>query len=108
VEHGSDLATHEVFGPVLAVLRFRSEEEVVAKANDSHFGLGAYLHTADISRAHRVARQLEAGMVIINGLPGMSPGAPFGGYKQSGFGREGGRWGIEEFVQQKNVFVAGG
>jgi acyl-CoA reductase-like NAD-dependent aldehyde dehydrogenase len=107
VEHGSDLATHEVFGPVLAVLRFSSEEEVIAKANDSHFGLGAYLHTNDIARAHRVARQLEAGMVIINGLPGMSPGAPFGGYKQSGFGREGGRWGIEEFVQQKNVFVAG-
>lgn len=107
VQHGSDLATNEVFGPVLSVLRFRTEEEVVAKANDSHFGLGAYLHTTDVARTHRIARQLEAGMVIVNGLPGMSPGAPFGGYKQSGFGREGGRWGIEEFVQQKNVFVAG-
>ena len=107
VVHGSDLATNEVFGPVLSVLRFTDEDEVVAKANDSAFGLGAYLHTTDISRAHRVAGKLEAGMVIINGLPGMSPGAPFGGYKQSGFGREGGRWGIEEFLQQKNVFIAG-
>ena len=106
VVHGSDLAANEVFGPVLSVLRFRDEDEVVAKANDSHFGLGAYLHTRDIGRAHRVAKRLEAGMVIINGMPGMSPGAPFGGYKQSGFGREGGRWGIEEFLQQKNVFIA--
>jgi aldehyde dehydrogenase (NAD+) len=105
VVHGSDLAANEVFGPVLSVLRFRDEAEVIAKANDSHFGLGAYLHTRDIGRAHRVAAQLEAGMVIVNGPPGMSPGAPFGGYKQSGFGREGGRWGIDEFLQQKNVFI---
>jgi len=107
VEHGSDLATNEIFGPVLSVLRFSTEEEVVAKANDSDFGLGAYLHTRDASRVHRVAAALQAGMVIANGLPGMSPGAPFGGYKQSGFGREGGKWGIEEFVQPKNVFIAG-
>ncbi len=107
VEHGSDLATNEIFGPVLSVLRFSTEDEVVAKANDSDFGLGAYLHTRDASRVHRVAAALQAGMVIANGLPGMSPGAPFGGYKQSGFGREGGRWGIEEFVQSKNVFIAG-
>jgi aldehyde dehydrogenase (NAD+) len=107
VDDSSDLAVNEVFGPVLAVMRFRDEDDVVARANASHFGLGAYLHTRDVARAHRVARRLEAGMVIINGLPGMSPGAPFGGYKQSGFGREGGRWGIDEFVQQKNVFIAG-
>ncbi|MCU1393435.1 MAG: aldA 4 [Ilumatobacteraceae bacterium] len=107
VVHGSHLAANEVFGPVLSVLRFSTEDEVVAKANDSHFGLGAYLHTRDIGRAHRMAARLEAGMVIVNGPPGMSPGAPFGGYKQSGFGREGGRWGIEEFLQQKNVFIGG-
>ncbi len=107
VEHGSDLAVNEVFGPVLSVLRFKDEAEVVAKANDSRFGLGAYLHTRDIGRAHRIASRLEAGMVTVNGLPGMAPGAPFGGYKQSGFGREGGSWGIDEFLQQKNVFIAG-
>ena len=107
VVHGSHLAANEVFGPVLSVLRFHSEDEVVAKANDSHFGLGAYLHTRDIGRAHRLVNRLEAGMVIVNGPPGMSPGAPFGGYKQSGFGREGGRWGIDEFLQQKNIFIAG-
>jgi acyl-CoA reductase-like NAD-dependent aldehyde dehydrogenase len=108
VEHGSDLATNEVFGPVLSILRFSTEDEVVAKANDTHFGLGAYLHTRDSARVHRMAARLAAGMVVVNGLPGMAPGAPFGGFKQSGFGREGGRWGIEEFVQYKNVFIAGG
>ena len=107
VAHGSSLAANEVFGPVLSVLRFTTEDEVIAKANDSNFGLGAYLHTRDIGRAHRMAKRLEAGMVIVNGPPGMSPGAPFGGFKQSGFGREGGRWGIDEFLQQKNVFIAG-
>jgi aldehyde dehydrogenase (NAD+) len=103
VDHHSSLAREEIFGPVLSVLRFRDEAEVVGKANDSSFGLSAYLHTRDIGRAHRIARQLEVGTVVVNGFPGMSPGAPFGGVKQSGFGREGGRAGIEEFVRRKNV-----
>jgi len=103
VDHDSSLAREEIFGPVLSVLRFHDEDEVVAKANDSDFGLSAYLHTRDSSRAHRVARRLEVGTVIVNGFPGMSPGAPFGGVKQSGFGREGGRAGIEEFVRRKNI-----
>ncbi len=103
VDHDSSLAREEIFGPVLSVLRFRDEDEVVAKANDSDFGLSAYVHTRDGARARRVARQLEVGTVIVNGFPGMSPGAPFGGVKQSGFGREGGRAGIEEFVRRKNV-----
>jgi len=103
VDHDSALARQEIFGPVLSVLRFHDEDEVVAKANDSDFGLSAYVHTSDGARARRVARQLEVGTVVVNGFPGMSPGAPFGGVKQSGFGREGGRAGIEEFVRRKNI-----
>ena len=103
VDHDSSLARDEIFGPVLSVLRFHDEDEVVDKANDSPFGLSAYLHTRDGARAQRIARRLDVGTVIVNGFPGMSPGAPFGGVKQSGFGREGGRAGIEEFVRRKNV-----
>jgi acyl-CoA reductase-like NAD-dependent aldehyde dehydrogenase len=103
VDHDSSLAREEIFGPVLSVLRFHDEDEVVAKANDSPFGLSAYLHTRDTARAQRIARQLDVGTVVVNTFPGMSPGAPFGGVKQSGFGREGGRAGIEEFVRRKNV-----
>jgi acyl-CoA reductase-like NAD-dependent aldehyde dehydrogenase len=102
-DHESSLAREEIFGPVLSVLRFGDEHEVVEKANDSPFGLSAYVHTRDGARAQRVARQLDVGTVIVNNFPGMSPGAPFGGVKQSGFGREGGRAGIEEFVRRKNV-----
>jgi aldehyde dehydrogenase (NAD+) len=105
VDHDSDLARNEVFGPVQAVLRFSSEDEVVAKANDSPFGLAAYLHTADSSRLHRMVNAFEAGTVVVNGMGGISPAAPFGGYKQSGFGREGGRAGIEEMVWRKTVYV---
>ncbi|HEX3563893.1 MAG TPA: aldehyde dehydrogenase family protein [Acidimicrobiales bacterium] len=106
VDHDSDLARNEVFGPVQAVLRFTTEEEVLAKANDSAFGLGAYLHTSDNRRVQRFARELESGTVVVNGMGGISPATPFGGYKQSGFGREGGRAGIEEMVRRKTVFVS--
>jgi aldehyde dehydrogenase (NAD+) len=106
VDHGSDLARNEVFGPVQAILRFRDEDEVLALANDSVFGLGAYVHTRDSSRLQRMVNGLQAGTVVANGMGGISPATPFGGYKQSGFGREGGRAGIEEFVQRKTVFIA--
>jgi aldehyde dehydrogenase (NAD+) len=106
VDHDSDLARNEVFGPVQAVMRFRSEDDVLAKANDSAFGLGAYLHTRDVGRIQRFVRELQSGTVIVNGKGALSPTTPFGGYKQSGFGREGGRAGIEEMVQRKTVMVA--
>lgn len=106
VDHDSDLARNEVFGPVQAVLRFSTEDEVLAQANDSAFGLAAYLHTSDNRRVQRFARELESGTVVVNGMGGISPATPFGGYKQSGFGREGGRAGIEEMVRRKTVFVS--
>jgi len=90
---------------VQAVLRFSSEDEVLAKANDSPFGLAAYLHTRDSRRIERFVRELDTGTVIVNGMGGISPSTPFGGTKQSGFGREGGRAGIEEMVRTKTVFV---
>jgi aldehyde dehydrogenase (NAD+) len=105
VDHESELARDEVFGPVQAILRFSSEDEVVTKANDSDLGLAAYLHTADAARVQRIVDSVEAGTVVVNGAGGMSPAAPFGGYKHSGFGREGGRAGIEEMVRRKTVFV---
>lgn len=108
VNQESELARDEVFGPVQAILRFFTEEEVLAKANDSIFGLAAYVHTSDVSRVERLVRGLQAGTVIVNGMGTLSPATPFGGYKQSGFGREGGRAGIEEMVQLKTVFLDAG
>jgi acyl-CoA reductase-like NAD-dependent aldehyde dehydrogenase len=106
VDHGSDLARNEVFGPVQAVLRFSSDDEALSLANDSPYGLGAYLHTHDLRRIQRFVREIDAGTVAVNGMGRISPATPFGGYKQSGFGREGGRAGIEEMVRRKTVFVA--
>jgi len=105
VDHASDLAQNEVFGPVLSIIRFRDEAEAIALANDTIYGLAAYLHTNDLRRAHRVAVSLEAGMVNVNGFTGVHAGAPFGGVKQSGFGRMGGRSGLEDFMRLKNVYI---
>lgn len=105
VAHDSHLAREEVFGPVLSIVRFDEDADAVAMANDSRFGLGAYVHTRDLSRAHRVAAELEAGCVAVNGMLPMAANQPFGGVKQSGFGREGGRPGLEEFMQIKQVLM---
>jgi aldehyde dehydrogenase (NAD+) len=107
VDNRSDLAQQEVFGPVLTVIPFADEEQAVAMANDTQFGLAGYIHTSDIDRALRVASQLEVGNVGING--GGAPAgyqAPFGGFGDSGYGKEGGREGIMEFVRTKNVNIA--
>lgn len=106
IEPGSPLEQNEVFGPVLAVVPFDSDAEALEIANGTRFGLGAYLHTRDLDRAHTFAERLQAGYVNINGFATMAPTAPFGGYKQSGIGRTGGRPGVEEFLQTKNVFIA--
>jgi choline dehydrogenase len=86
----------------------RSIGEAVALANDSELGLGAYVQTGSLERAHRLAARLEAGYVNINGFSNMEPAAPFGGYKQSGFGRFGGLTGLQEYLQTKTVFIAPG
>ncbi|MGO4759108.1 aldehyde dehydrogenase, partial [Streptomyces sp. 2MCAF27] len=105
VDPGSDVARHEVFGPVLSILPFGAEEEAVDLANSTPYGLGAVLYTRDVSRVQRIVPRLQAGTVHVNGASGQPPGAPFGGYKHSGHGREGGREGLFEFLQTKNVFI---
>lgn len=102
VSNDMTIAREEVFGPVLAILPFEGEDEAVSIANDTPYGLAAYLSTGDAEKGRRVARRLRAGMVRVNGA-GFSAGHPFGGYKQSGNGREGGKWGIEDFLETKIV-----
>lgn len=106
VKPDSEIARQEVFGPVLVVTPFDSEEEAVTLANDSDYGLGAYVHTTNLARAHRVANQMQAGQVQVNGSgEAMTPCVPFGGMKHSGHGRLGGIEGLREFQQVRNVWV---
>ncbi|HSA49838.1 MAG TPA: aldehyde dehydrogenase family protein [Yinghuangia sp.] len=105
VDPASDVAQNEVFGPVLSIIPFGSEEEAVAIANGTVYGLGTTLQTRDSSRVQRLVPQLQSGSVNVNGSSTQPPGAPFGGYKYSGSGREGGREGLYEFLQTKNVFI---
>ena len=95
----------EIFGPVAPVIGFDSEEDAIAAANDTEYGLVAYLYTSDLKRALRVCERLETGMVGLNQGMVSNPAAPFGGVKQSGFGREGGSEGIEEYLETKYVAV---
>ena len=100
---GTRLFREETFGPVLASTTFADEAEAIALANDCRYGLASYLYTRDISRAARVASALEFGVVGVNDSLPMAAQAPFGGWKLSGVGREGGHWGIEEFLETKYV-----
>jgi len=93
----------EAFGPVLPVITFKTEEEAIALANETAYGLGSYLYTADKSRVDRVSKALQAGMVSVNGTNYLMPFNPFGGYKDSGFGREHGKYGFHELTQIKVV-----
>ena len=102
VDNADTIAREEVFGPVLAVIPFETEEEAIRLANDTPYGLAAYLSTEDKARANRVARRLRAGMVHVNGTS-QDWGTPFGGYKQSGNGRENGAFGLREFLEVKAI-----
>jgi succinate-semialdehyde dehydrogenase/glutarate-semialdehyde dehydrogenase len=101
------LASEETFGPLAPVFRFESEDEAVAMANDTPYGLASYFYTRDLARAFRVAERLEAGMVALNTGSIAMEMAPFGGIKQSGLGREGGTQGIEEYLEMKTFHIAG-
>ncbi|WP_299786169.1 aldehyde dehydrogenase family protein [uncultured Marivita sp.] len=102
VTNDMTIAREEIFGPVLSIMKFDSEEEGVRIANDTVYGLTNYVQSQDGARRNRLARQLRSGMVEMNG-EGRSAGSPFGGMKQSGNGREGGVWGIEDFLEVKAV-----
>jgi len=108
VDPQSDLAQNEVFGPVLAISSFADTDEAVRIANATQYGLGAYVHTRDLNRAHRLAEELRAGGVFINGAIPVEPDTPFGGHGLSGYGREGGKAGIDEFIRPKTVAVGRG
>ncbi|MCA4135376.1 aldehyde dehydrogenase [Arthrobacter sp. M4] len=105
VDPESRLAQEEVFGPVLAVTRFSDEEQAVSIANSTEFGLASGIWTSDLSRAHRVARELVAGTVWVNTYRYSAAQAPFGGVKRSGYGRERGLEALDEYLRTKNVLI---
>ena len=105
VTNATTIVREEVFGPVLAVMAFDDEDEAVALANDSDFGLAAGVWTLDVRRAHRMARALDAGTVWVNTYRNVSYGAPFGGFKQSGYGKDNGREALDGYLKTKTVWV---
>lgn len=108
VDAASDLMSQEIFGPVAAIVPFDTEDEVIALANDTEWGLVGYVFTQDIDRALRMGERLEVGMVGLNTGLVSNPAAPFGGVKQSGLGREGGKVGIDEFLEYKYFAIPRG
>lgn len=95
----------EIFGPVVSIAKFSTDEEAIRKANDTSYGLAAALFTEKVSRAHKVARKLQAGMVWINSSGDSHFGIPFGGYKSSGIGRELGQYALDAYTQSKAIHV---
>ncbi|MFZ9967485.1 MAG: aldehyde dehydrogenase family protein, partial [Steroidobacteraceae bacterium] len=102
VSNDMRIAQEEIFGPVLVIIPFEDEAHAIELANDTPYGLAAYLQTGDLERAQRVATRLRAGAIHING-GGFNYGSPFGGYKQSGNGREGGMMGLEDYLETKTL-----
>ncbi|MDG4668074.1 aldehyde dehydrogenase family protein [Mycobacterium sp. 236(2023)] len=105
VDPMSPLAQEEIFGPVLSIIPFDGEDDAVRIANGTRYGLAGYVWTSDLGRAHRVADALDAGNVSINGMSSLPAEAPFGGWKASGYGVEGSRAGLDEYLRTKNVHV---
>jgi succinate-semialdehyde dehydrogenase/glutarate-semialdehyde dehydrogenase len=97
------MVSEEIFGPVASVIGFDTEDEVVAAANDSEYGLAAYVFTEDLRRGLRVSERIESGMVALNRGLVSDPAAPFGGMKQSGLGREGAHQGLLDFTETKYI-----
>jgi aldehyde dehydrogenase (NAD+) len=96
------VAREEIFGPVLSIIGYKDEDDAVRLANETPYGLAGYVSSGNLERARRVARQIQAGNINLNGAAN-ERSAPFGGYKQSGNGREWGRFGLEEFLEVKAV-----
>ena len=101
------LAHEETFGPLAPIFKFDTEDEVIAQANDTPFGLAAYFYARDVGRVFRVAEALEAGIVAVNSGVASNELAPFGGIKQSGLGREGSHHGLDEYLETKYVYLGG-
>ena len=105
VPDGANLLREEIFGPVAPIQTFKDEAEVIRKANDTEYGLVAYLYTKDLARGMRVSEKLDFGMIGLNRGLVSDPAAPFGGMKQSGLGREGAHEGLMEFLETQYVSV---
>lgn len=99
------IAREEIFGPVVCIIKFKDEDDVIAMANDSEYGLGGGVWTRDINRAIRVARSIETGRMWVNTYNSIPAGAPFGGYKLSGIGRETDKIILEHYTQAKNIII---
>lgn len=106
VDPASTISREEIFGPVLVVTRFKTEEQALQLANDSRYGLGAAVWTRDLSRAHRLSRRLKAGSVFVNNYNDGDMTVPFGGYKQSGNGRDKSLHALEKFTELKTIWIA--